>query len=246
MSTAVAATGEDWILVVDDDAACRTLLSSLLGRVGFGTREAATGSEALAAVASERPAAVILDVELPGISGYEVCRELRDRFGQELPIVFVSGTRVESFDRAAGIMLGADDYVVKPFDPDELLARVRRLASHAGRRESARGGHDLTRREREVLGLLASGNAQEEIANRLFITSNTVATHIQRILGKLGVHSRAQAVALAHRERLVRDLDRPPSTHSADGVATLTPTSISTELGDAASSDREASPLLPR
>ena len=203
---AVAATGKEWILVVDDDAGCRTVLSSLLGRVGFDTREAATGSEALAAVASERPAVVILDVELPDISGYEVCRELRDRFGQELPIVFISGTRVESYDRAVGIMIGADDYVVKPFDRDELLARVRRLALHAGRRQSAGGAYDLTQREREVLDLLASGSAQEEIAGRLFITSNTVATHIQRILRKLGVHSRAQAVAVAHRERLVPDL----------------------------------------
>ncbi|HLM35254.1 MAG TPA: LuxR C-terminal-related transcriptional regulator, partial [Gaiellaceae bacterium] len=94
--------------------------------------------------------------------------------------------------------------------PDELLARVRRLASRSARRPSG-VGYDLTRREREVLRLLAAGISQEGIASRLFISPKTVATHIQRVIGKLGVHSRAQAVALAHREHLVRASDVAPS-----------------------------------
>ena len=210
MSSAAVARRDGWILVVDDDAACRALVTSVLARVGFETREAGSGSEALAAVSNDRPAVVILDVSMPGISGYEVCRELRDKFGQDLPIVFLSGTRTESYDRAGGILLGADDYIVKPFDPDELLARVRRLASRSARRPSG-VGYALTRREREVLRLLAAGISQEGIASRLFISPKTVATHIQRVIGKLGVHSRAQAVALAHREHLVRASDVAPS-----------------------------------
>ena len=206
MSSAAVARREGWILVVDDDKACRTLVTSLLARVGFETREAESGGEALAAVSDDRPSVVILDVSMPDISGYEVCRELRDKFGQDLPIVFLSGTRTESYDRAGGILLGADDYIVKPFDPDELLARVRRLASRSARRPSG-VGYDLTRREREVLRLLAAGISQDGIASRLFISPKTVATHIQRVIGKLGVHSRAQAVALAHREHLVRASD---------------------------------------
>jgi DNA-binding NarL/FixJ family response regulator len=118
---------------------------------------------------------------------------------------------VETPDRVAGLLIGADDYIVKPFDPDELLARVRRLLLRSSRSANGtdrRRGHSdalaaLTPREREVLGLLARGSDQEEIAASLFISPKTVATHIQRLLAKLGVHSRAQAVAFAHQEQLL-------------------------------------------
>ena len=70
---------------------------------------------------------MILDVRLPDLSGYEVCRELRDRLGASVPVMFVSGERIESFDRVAGLLVGGDDYLVKPFELDELVARARRL-----------------------------------------------------------------------------------------------------------------------
>ena len=146
---------------------------------------------------------VILDVALPGVCGYEVCRELREEFGDVLPIVFVSGVRTEWFDRVAGFLVGADDYVVKPFAPDELLARVRRLARRWTPLATAVAAK-LTRRERQVLGLLLEGLEQEEIATQLVISPRTVSTHIENILRKLGVRSRAQAVALAYREGHVR------------------------------------------
>ena len=187
------------ILVVDDDPAMREMLSGLLHQAGFATRHAATGEDALADTGRERPQLVLLDVRLPGVSGYEVCRELRERFGEELPIVFLSGERVESFDRAAGLLLGADDYVVKPFAPDELIARVRRLVARFARPNAETDRPKLTRREGEVLHLLANGLAQPEIAKELVISSKTVSSHIQHILVKLGVHSRAQAVAAVHR-----------------------------------------------
>ena len=194
------------ILVVDDDAACRALVSTILERVGYPVREAATGAAALAVAREERPALVVLDVELPMLSGYQVCRELRETYGSELPVVFLSGARTEPYDRAGGLLLGADDYVVKPFDGDELLARIRRLVGQRASNGAGNNGaaRSLTVREREVLSLLAEGREQAEIASRLFITPKTVATHIQRILSKLGVRSRAQAVAVAHRERLVQ------------------------------------------
>ena len=187
------------ILIVDDDPAMRELLSSLLDQAGFVTRQAATGEEALAYTRRERPRLVLLDVRLPGVAGYEVCRELRERFGEELPIVFISGERVEPFDRAAGLLLGADDYVVKPFAPDELIARVRRLVARFDQPKAEGERPKLTRREGEVLQLLANGLAQPEIAKELVISSKTVSSHIQHILVKLGVHSRAQAVAAVHR-----------------------------------------------
>jgi DNA-binding NarL/FixJ family response regulator len=189
------------ILVVDDDPGCRALCSSLLGQAGFPTREAANGHEAIAAAHEFRPRLVLLDVCLPGLSGYEVCRELRDRFDDDVPIIFVSGEKTDTLDGVAGLLVGADDYLRKPFSPDELLARVRRLVRRAGP-VSARNGH-LTPREHEVLRLLARGAAQLDIALELRISTKTVSTHIERILSKLGARSRAQAVAVAYLDGLV-------------------------------------------
>ena len=74
------------------------------------------------------PLLVVLEVALSDLSGYEVCRQLRDEFGEELPIILVSGERVDPLDRAVGLLIGADDYLVKPLDADEFLARVREKA----------------------------------------------------------------------------------------------------------------------
>jgi two-component system, NarL family, nitrate/nitrite response regulator NarL len=192
------------ILIVDDDAVFREFVGTLLGRIGHLTEEAANGEDALAQALAERPSLVLLDVDVPGASGYEVCRELRDAYGPALPIVFVSGTRVDRLDLVGGLLVGADDYLVKPVDPDELLARVRGHLARSGVPAQAPNGEapNLTPREREILVLLAAGRDQRAIASELVISSKTVGTHIQRILGKLGVGSRAQAVAYAHRHGL--------------------------------------------
>jgi DNA-binding NarL/FixJ family response regulator len=193
------------VLVVDDDQGFRAYVAELLENVGYRTEQLESGRSVLAAALVEQPAAVVLDVELPDLNGYEVCRQLRDHYGDDVPIVFVSGERPDALDRSAGLLLGADDYLAKPVDAGELVARVRRLVERNPlHREAAasNGGLDgLTRREHEVLELLAQGYPQDEIAQLLVISPKTVATHIQRILVKLGVHSRAQAVSLALRER---------------------------------------------
>jgi DNA-binding NarL/FixJ family response regulator len=189
------------VLVLDDDPALRTLVKGLLEPLGYAVFETSTATETFSVAAAERPELVLLDVHLPGISGYEVCRRLRDEFGNDIAIVFVSGERTDELDRTAGMLLGADDYIVKPFDAGEFIARVRRMTD---RRSPAprSNGVTLTPRELEVLKLLASGLGQKKIAQALFITPKTVATHIQRILTKLDLHSRAEAVAYAHRNHL--------------------------------------------
>jgi len=177
-------------------------IRAVLEESGYGVVEAGDGAVALAEARVVRPTAVLLDVNMPRLSGYEVCRSLREEHGQDLPIVFLSGERTQSFDRVAGLMIGADDYLVKPVAADELLAKLRRILRRNAR-HAPPGSAKLTPRELEVLQLLADGCDQSEIAHTLGISRKTVGTHIERLLSKLGAHSRAEAVALAYRLRLV-------------------------------------------
>lgn len=195
--------GASPILIADHDEEMRSLVATVLAQAGYETLEAATGDEAIDAARRALPRLVVLEVALPGLSGYEVCHQLRNDFGESLPIVFISGDRTEPFDRVAGFLIGADDYLIKPFAPDELLARVRRLARRTVPVPPSVASK-LTNREMEVLRLLAEGLEQDDIARQLFITRKTVGTHIENIMRKLGVRSRSQAVALAYREDLIK------------------------------------------
>jgi DNA-binding NarL/FixJ family response regulator len=187
------------VLIADADDEARAELTTVLEAAGYAVHHAASGDVAIAIARERKLAVVILEVPLPVLSGYEVCRSLKVEHGSALPILFLSGERTEPYDRAAGLLIGADDYVTKPFAADELLARLRRL--QAGSRPlSASVIASLTRRESEVLRLLSQGLAQPEIAERLEIKPKTVGTHIEHLMQKLGVHSRTQAVALALHE----------------------------------------------
>ena len=208
--TAPAAGSQDGsasVLIVRSRTRDRTVLLDLLDRHGICALETGSGEEAVAMVARERPAVVLLEVELSDVAGYEVCRRLREEHGEELAIIFLSAARTASFDLVAGLLIGADDYVVEPFEPDELVARVRRCLSrsptHISDRVAATAATSLTSRERDVLELLAAGLRQKQIARELVISPRTVGTHIQRILAKLDVHSRTEAVARAYRDGLV-------------------------------------------
>jgi DNA-binding response OmpR family regulator len=190
------------ILLVDDDHDALESMRTALEGAGYATLSAANGEDALEIVQVEVPWLVILDVCFPGISGYQVCRELRKRFGDGLPIIFASAVRAESYDRVAGLLVGGDDYLIKPVAPDELLIRVERLIRRSVPLPTAVASR-LTTREVEVLRLLAEGVSLTEVASRLVITQKTASTHVDHILAKLGVHSRAQAVALAYRRNIV-------------------------------------------
>lgn len=195
------------VLVVGGDDDYSEFVTRALQRGGYIARHVSKGEEAIAFARTQRPDAVIIDVILPGATGYGVCRELREQHGEHLPIVFVTGEYTEPADRVVGLLIGGDDYLVKPVDPDELTARLRGLITRSIARTPVRPRADafaeLTTRESEVLRLLAQGLNQENIARELDISHATVGTHIQRVLTKLDVHSRTQAVALAYREKLV-------------------------------------------
>ena len=118
------------VLVVDDDRAVRDALRRVLTLAGYEVQSAEGGAEAIEAVVQAVPDAVVLDVGMPDIDGLEVCERLR-LIGNRVPILMLTA-RVEISDRVAGLDAGADDYLVKPFDVDELKARLRALLRRTG------------------------------------------------------------------------------------------------------------------
>lgn len=116
------------ILIVDDEPAIADTLAYALGAEGFATDRCGLGQEAVERVAAKNYALVILDVGLPDISGFDVCRLLRRH--SEVPVIFLTA-RAEEVDRIVGLELGADDYVAKPFSPRELVSRVRAILRRA-------------------------------------------------------------------------------------------------------------------
>jgi two-component system phosphate regulon response regulator PhoB len=118
-------------LVVEDERDIRGLIVHHLTRAGFRCRTAATGTEALREVRAALPALIVLDVMLPELDGLEVCRRLRaDAATTAVPIIMLTA-RADEVDRVVGLELGADDYVVKPFSPKELVARARAVLRRA-------------------------------------------------------------------------------------------------------------------
>jgi two-component system OmpR family response regulator len=118
------------ILIVDDDPHIREVLSFALGKAGMETSQAEDGEAALAAIGARRPDLVVLDINMPRMDGLEVCRRLRA--SGDLPILFLS-SRDDEVDRVVGLELGGDDYVVKPFSPREVVARVSAILKRGGR-----------------------------------------------------------------------------------------------------------------
>ncbi|EPY14648.1 MULTISPECIES: response regulator transcription factor [Paenibacillus] len=110
------------VLVVEDDHHIRRFISINLERNGFQVSEAAMGSEAMMQFTTNRPDAVILDIMLPDMEGFEICRQIRD-VDSEVVIIFLTA-KGQDFDKIKGLELGADDYIVKPFNPLELVARI--------------------------------------------------------------------------------------------------------------------------
>ena len=116
------------ILVVEDESSIASFVSLYLKNAGYGVRTAATGSEALAQVAASTPALIVLDLMLPDIDGIEVCKRVRQR--SDVPILMLTA-RDEDVDKIIGLEVGADDYLTKPFNPRELVARVKTILRRA-------------------------------------------------------------------------------------------------------------------
>jgi two-component system, OmpR family, response regulator ResD len=202
------------VLVVDDEPTIAEVVSRYLERAGYRTRVAADGAQALELVARQRPDLIVLDLMLPGIDGLEVMRRLRQPERERIGLILLTAKGEES-DRVIGLRLGADDYVVKPFSPAELVARVdavlRRVDTApaqaaalelsdmtidpAGRQVYVRGEEVvLTQREFDVLLFLARHPGQAFSRNQLmdaiwqysfYTDTSTVTVHIRRLRAKI-------------------------------------------------------------
>lgn len=190
------------VLIADQDGESRGRLAELLRSAGYDILETDRGDEALALARSASPAAVITDIPLAGLCGYEVCHLLKSDPALRIPVVFLTGARTEPYDRIAGLLLKADDFIVKPYAAGELLARLANLIR--SRASALTSASRLTKREEEVLELMSDGLRHNEIAQRLFISPKTVATHVEHILRKLRVRSKTEAVVVAYREGIIR------------------------------------------
>ena len=204
------------VLIVDDHAMVASGLRAALDDEHDLEVVATAGSiaDAVAAVARHRPDIVLMDFRMGDGDAADGMAALVAAGHDELPVVVVSGhADVRSVQRA--VEAGCAGYLLKDQAIDELAAAVRAvcgggavfapavLPAVLGRR-TAGPGHDLTPREAEVLQLLADGSSTADIAATLFLSTNTVRNHVQRVLGKLGAHSKLEAVAIGIRSGLVR------------------------------------------
>jgi len=179
------------VLVVDDEPEIVRLVRDYLERAGFAVATAATGEDALRAVRRARPDIVVLDLGLPGLDGLDVARELRR--GGAVPIIMLTA-RTEEADRVAGLELGADDYVSKPFSPRELVARVRAVLR---RSDTAREQGDVVR---AGAGLVLDATRMEVAVDgrpaELTATEFALLLHMARQPGR--VFTRAQLLDAIH------------------------------------------------
>ena len=208
--------GSELILVVDDEPHIVALVAYHLAKAGYRVSTAANGADALARADRERPALIVLDLMLPGMSGFDVLKKLRAREHTRDVAVLMLTARREEPDRIEGLTLGADDYLVKPFSPQELVLRVkailRRSASNSVSRDVTiigplhidRAAHqvtvdgeyiDLTPTEYRLLLLLAERSGRVQARSHLLetvwdaapdIQTRTVDMHVQRLRMKLG------------------------------------------------------------
>jgi len=144
------------VLVVEDEPDVAEMLRYNLGKEGYDVRVANNGTDALRQVKEVRPDVILLDIMVPQLNGWEICRRLKqDRETQAIPVIMVTG-RVEEGDKVLGFEMGADDYVTKPFSPRELVARVRavtrrgRLADEAAGQPLRAGDLEIDRQRFEV------------------------------------------------------------------------------------------------
>lgn len=199
------------ILLIEDDEQTRVNLEIILEMEGYQIRTAANGRAGLASARADRPELIICDVSMPEMDGHEVLKELRrDSQTADIPFIFLTA-QGERHQQRAGMNMGADDYLCKPLDADDLLAAVRaRLQRKRENHEAALAGAGpdftspaplqtlgLTVREAEVLLWVSQGKANADVATILGMSEKTVKIHLGHIFEKLSVETRTAAAMVA-------------------------------------------------
>ncbi|MEM8807576.1 MAG: response regulator transcription factor [Cyanobacteria bacterium P01_G01_bin.38] len=205
------------ILVVDDDKTLQVALTRYLKQRGFMLCNAMNGMEGLALFKQALPDLVISDVMMPQMNGFEFCSTLREMpVGQLVPFIFLT-TCSELDDCVQGYKLGADDFLVKPFRPRELLAKIesqlerrRRVQAELTRLGQPRlaGSANayppeplpLSPAETRVFWEVVQGYTNRQVSERLFLSPRTVQSHLSHILDKLNLENRVQLVCYAYRQ----------------------------------------------
>ena len=199
------------ILVVEDNPQIVRSLETILSLEGYEVLVATSGPDGVSAAVRERPDLILCDVMMPGFDGHEVLRQLRaDGDAGLSPFIFVTA-RAERADQRAGMELGADDYLTKPFSREELLNAVRSRLERAEALRAGGGGGafdfsspeplqtrlGITPREAEVLLWVAQGKSNADIGGILGMAEKTVKTHLGNLFTKLGIEGRNAATVLA-------------------------------------------------
>jgi DNA-binding NarL/FixJ family response regulator len=205
------------VVIADDQTLVRGGFRMILGAAGIPVvAEAADGAQAVAEVLKHRPDVVLMDIRMPEMDGLEATRRiLASQAGAGCRIIILTTFDLDQYVYTA-LTVGASGFLLKDVSPEQLVAAVRlirsgdallapsitrRLIKQFAPRPSVTGHSDLsglTPRELEVLGLLARGLSNAELAAQLTLSEATVKTHVARILGKLGLRDRVQAVVLAY------------------------------------------------
>lgn len=193
------------LLLIDDDPNLILLVKDYLEFRGYEVITAENGREALEVLEQEIPDMIICDVMMPEMDGYAFVNQVRQEERTSwIPILFLSA-KGQSQDKIKGLNIGADVYMVKPFEPEELVAQVEASLKQAYRqRQQSGGGNDneskiqvpfdvhLTQTELRVVQFVARGLANRDIAEELNVSQRTVESHVSNMLGKTGLHNRTE------------------------------------------------------
>jgi len=191
------------LLVVDDDPNLVLLVKDYLEFRGYEVVAASNGLEALEVMRRLTPDLIICDVMMPEMDGYTFVQTLRsDRATDWIPVIFLSA-RGQTADRVRGLNTGAEAYLVKPFEPEELVAQVEATLKHTERLLQMQGAPvqpviqldrevELTPTETKVLQYVARGMSNREIAEVMGVSQRTVESHVSNMLSKTGLHNRTE------------------------------------------------------